>query len=602
MTTIHPKALEFADLYGFSINEEDGTLNLSGSYDTAVVIDLKKIVPGFNIDIDVPYVRSLVPNESIVFFGGSTSNYPKVPIVQCMKKISLDQWDWSNANCPNPIHGADCTSTPIRWFIEDLIGANKELKERRRIKEEQRIQAAKRLEAQLAPLPNKVRECLKTGMTHELKVNAWGQIGGDYQFVLVENDDSGNSEIDKARPMDLPWISLSNGLLVIVPKNDVPEDAKTVTVKCQHLELAWDAHWPQKFATDTQDALENFLNERHAIRLRKPDFFAPDVYDTNCDEPYLVESLLPDEGVSLFVGDWESGKTILLVDLAAHIASGLPWLNHSVASRPVIYYALEAGRDVSKRFCATNEQLELVENALLGTGTIPVRVENIIPQDYEEWREEIRRLDQEICDRVKLRCEDQGLEPPEDYLGVSPPVIIVDTLRQACSHKSRGPEVEEFFSKVDQLVRDGAASHVIIAHHTTKTGDAYAGDDFLVSDSTSLYYVRRPNRDKPFFRLICDRVKGLSKPPAKGLLFKVVEIGKQTTVVLSGEANANPKLLEIAKDLPARIPTDDLREHLAPHLTGETDGARYKSFQRLRDKLLESGLVVPEDGHYLRST
>jgi hypothetical protein len=151
-------------------------------------------------------------------------------------------------------------------------------------------------------------------------------------------------------------------------------------------------------------------------------------------------------------------------------------------------------------------------------------------------------------------------------------------------------------------VQDGAASHVIIAHHTTKTGDEYAGDDFLASDSTSLYYVRRPNHDKPTFRLVCDRVKGIGKPPAISLLFKVVDLGKQRTVVLIGENNADPKLLEIANSLPARIPTDDLRKALEPHLTAKTDTARYKAFQRLRDKLLETGLIVLEGSEYLRST
>ena len=92
------------------------------------------------------------------------------------------------------------------------------------------------------------------------------------------------------------------------------------------------------------------------------------------------------------------------------------------------------------------------------------------------------------------------------------------------------------------------------------------------------------------------------KPPAISLLFKVVDLGKQRTVVLIGENNADLKLLEIANSLPARIPTDDLRKALEPHLTAKTDTARYKAFQRLRDKLLETGLIVLEGSEYLRST
>jgi hypothetical protein len=474
-----------------------------------------------------------------------------------------------------------------------------QLEEKQRQRDEE---FARKRENQIAALPEKPRAFVEAGMTRGLTVGPSGQLGGAYRFVLVDHVDGNGFDKDQPRPVGLPWISTGYGLLMAMRKEKFPDDAKAVEVKCSNLLHVLDAVWPENLTADDYQAFDKFLDERRAHRLRKPDFFAPDLYDANREEPYLVDGMLPDEGISLFAGEWDSGKTILLVDLAAHIASGIPWLNRSVSPRPVIYYALEAGYDVSKRLCATAEKLNYGENAPTGSGPVPVRVEHIVPPDYDEWREQIEDLANEICNRVRQRCEDQGLEPPEDYLEVRPPVIIVDTLRQACGHKSRGPEVEEFFSKVDRLVQDDAASHVIIAHHTTKTGDEYAGDDFLASDSTSLYYVRRPSHDKPMFRLVCDRVKGIGKPPAMSLLFKVVDVGKQRTVILVGEANASPKLLKIAESLPARTQTDDLREALEQHLTGENKDARYKSYQRLRDKLLEVGLIAVEDGYYVRST
>ena len=51
--------------------------------------------------------------------------------------------------------------------------------------------------------------------------------------------------------------------------------------------------------------------------------------------------------------------------VAAHIAYGLPWLRREVSPRPVIYYALEAGDDVSKRLCATNDKLKRGESWLM---------------------------------------------------------------------------------------------------------------------------------------------------------------------------------------------------------------------------------------------
>ena len=83
----------------------------------------------------------------------------------------------------------------------------------------------------------------------------------------------------------------------------------------------------------------------------------------------LCSDALANECGRLFAGDWDSGKTILLVDLAAHVAYGLPWLNNrTVSPRPVIYYALEAGDDVSKRLCATSDKLKRGEGSPLGKG------------------------------------------------------------------------------------------------------------------------------------------------------------------------------------------------------------------------------------------
>ena len=109
-----------------------------------------------------------------------------------------------------------------------------------------------------------------------------------------------------------------------MPKNEVPEDKKAREVKCDNLNLIRDAVWPESPAEDAYAAFDEFLSEREAYRLRKPDFFAPDLYDADAEEPYLVAGLLPEVGISLFVGDWDAGKTILLVDLAAHVAYGSP--------------------------------------------------------------------------------------------------------------------------------------------------------------------------------------------------------------------------------------------------------------------------------------
>lgn len=644
MSKVHPKTRKFATDHGLSIDEEAGSLELNGTYNLAVIVNLKEMNSSVEPPDDVSYVRSRVPGEAIAFFSHDAKDHLKFGFVQFENPIELQRWDWSTANLPEPWE----TGPPwdsISQYVADLFHEQKqqredeeliqyenkrqiirkEAKERLRVEEEQHRKEeeqrrkeeeqrrreeedAKKREAHLARLFEKQRAFVDVGLTHGLTVSTQGEIGGEYGFVAFDHVDPGGK--GEPRPVGLPWIWFSDVLLVAMPKDYLEwddlegEKLKKRVLTCSDLRYCKNPVWPENLAKDAPEVFDEFLYERRAHRRRKPDFFAPDLYDADTEEPYLVAGLLPEVGISLFVGEWDAGKTILLVDLAAHVAYGSPWLNkRAVLPRSVIYYALEAGDDVSKRFCATSDKLKRGEGALLGVGNVPVRLENKIPHEYDEWREQVDQLARETRGRVLQRCVDQEIKfPHQDYPSSAGAVVIVDTLRQACGHKSRGPEVEEFFSKVDRLVKDGAASHVIIAHHTTKTGDEYAGDDFLASDSTSLYYVRRPNHDKPTFRLVCDRVKGIGKAPAISLSFKVVGVGKQQTVVLVGENDADPKLLGIASSLPARIALDGLREALEPHLTGKTGPAQYKAFQRLRDKLLEAGLIVLEGSEYLRST
>jgi hypothetical protein len=151
-------------------------------------------------------------------------------------------------------------------------------------------------------------------------------------------------------------------------------------------------------------------------------------------------------------------------------------------------------------------------------------------------------------------------------------------------------------------VKDKVAAHVIIVHHTTKTGDEFAGDDFLVADTTGLYYVRRPNKNAPKINLVCGRVKGMNKPPVIQLSFRIVNVGQETTVVIDSGSTVDERLLSIAGTLPDRMSLEELREELEPHITGESDDARRKSFQRQRTKLTDAGLLTQEGNQYVRLT
>ena len=59
------------------------------------------------------------------------------------------------------------------------------------------------------------------------------------------------------------------------------------------------------------------------------------------DRPHLVDTLLPGVGLFLMAGDPKCGKSLLALDIALHVASGVPLWNHDVTMTEVLYLCLE---------------------------------------------------------------------------------------------------------------------------------------------------------------------------------------------------------------------------------------------------------------------
>jgi hypothetical protein len=474
-----------------------------------------------------------------------------------------------------------------------------------------------RVNERLAKLPDKLREFLEKGIAAGLDYDVeTGCLGDEFRFCQYAPNLPISMGKEEPRPEGLPWIifnrkfagdsesnSISSrfvdsGVLVLVRPEEV--DFKKPASKFTDDQLKAigivDCNWPDKEIVVTDYLLNEYLDIREYERGLLPNFFIADTYDADVEEPMLIDGLVPETGITLVVGDWHVGKTTLLVDWAAHIAYGLPWLGRDTKLRPVIYYAMETGQEIGKRITATRCALNDGEGSRTGLGAPPVVMLNNSPDDLNDWKKEIRTNADESKRRVWVRCEDQGLSIESLYTHHPLPLIVIDTLSQATGHKRLGSNVEELFDKIDQLVKDEVVAHVIIAHHTTKTGDVFAGDDFLGADTTALYYVRRKNPDVQKFHLECERVKGMKRPQTIPISFRAVEIGKQTTVVVEGEATVDERLLSIARSLPERMSLDELREELDPHITGESTDARRKSFQRRRKELIDAGLI-DQDGN-----
>lgn len=317
-------------------------------------------------------------------------------------------------------------------------------------------------------------------------------------------------------------------------------------------------------------------------------------------EPMLIEGLLPQYGVTLLVGEEEAGKSAIAVSWAAAISTGLPWFGRQVHGAPVLFYSLESYCDLSKRFLATQWRMNDGEGSIIGTGSLPIQVRYSIPNDPDKWHQEINEFGEGVYARLKERRRQQGIETPSLLDYSLEPVVFIDTLRQACGHQDRGQRVEEFMEKASGLLGEDGAMHVIILHHTTKGGKEYAGDPFIKSDTSAMYYVNRPSRNKPEIKLRCDRVKGIPKPGPIDLRIAIVPVEENSTVIVNDGSAAperDTKLIEIAAKLPASFKPCDLD----PFVTGEGENTQKSQKRRLRLNLEAAGLIRKEGDHYVKA-
>jgi AAA domain len=67
---------------------------------------------------------------------------------------------------------------------------------------------------------------------------------------------------------------------------------------------------------------------------------------------FLIDGLVPEGAAAVLYGASGLGKTFVVIDFAACIASGIPWLGHVVKQGPVIYVAAEGLGGLNKRLAA----------------------------------------------------------------------------------------------------------------------------------------------------------------------------------------------------------------------------------------------------------
>lgn len=161
----------------------------------------------------------------------------------------------------------------------------------------------------------------------------------------------------------------------------------------------------------------------------------------NLERRYVIKGVLDHGGTSMLFGPSNTGKSFLALDMAHHVAKGLPWFGRKVRKGRVLYVAAEGGAAFNNRVAA----LEAPEFWVLNT-----------PFTLAGQGNQAGALSAAIQHLTAT-----GGAPFD--------LIVFDTLSRVMGHlhENAAPAIAELIGRVDQL-RRATGAHVMLIHRTGK--------------------------------------------------------------------------------------------------------------------------------------
>lgn len=200
------------------------------------------------------------------------------------------------------------------------------------------------------------------------------------------------------------------------------------------------------------------------------------------DEPgprydYLVKGVLTENEMSFLLGESQSGKSFVAIDMAMAVARGTDWFGRKVHRGGVIYQAGESARGVRRRrFPAYRIAHDC------GRDNLPV-VMLEKPVDFYNSDEDVEAFIDECKHwaRVFRSANDEDLK-----------LIIIDTFNKATpgANENDGKDMGAVLARCDRVRRETGA-HVMLVHHLNAGGTKARGHTSLFGNVENVVTVRR---------------------------------------------------------------------------------------------------------------
>lgn len=287
------------------------------------------------------------------------------------------------------------------------------------------------------------------------------------------------------------WLShypdyLANADVVILPDHDSKPDKNGVLVNhgmrfaqhkahsLKHLArrvrvLDWAQHWPgvphkgdvTKWRDEAGGNLDRFLEIVDKLKdwvPQPPESAMGALRFVDLDGPrkqleWLIKGVFQRSEMSVWFGDWGTGKSFLITDAAFAIARGVSWMGQRTRPGLVLYQAGEGGIGFGNRMEAyrRNNQLQKGDD---------------IP--FVALRARINLFDVKVDDVGKMIAE---IKAWAAFYDMPPELVVIDTFSAATAgaDENSGRDVGAVLERCRRISIETGA-HVVLVHHVPKSG------------------------------------------------------------------------------------------------------------------------------------
>ena len=302
---------------------------------------------------------------------------------------------------------------------------------------------------------------------------------------------------------------------------------------------------------------------------------------------WIIEDIMPSNSVGMIYGPSGSGKSHVILSMAAMIANGLDWFDKETEQGNVLVMAGEGLPGLSRRLLA-------------------IEKEHNLAIDQQKLHVSSRAIGLDTDNGYK-----QVLQAIEE-LETPPKVIFIDTLSRHLmeSGENSNDDMARFINKLEDI-RLMYGCTIILVHHTGKsTNQGARGASALKANVDFSFEVSGQNKK---CRFSCDKMKDADDAiPSKYFEIKAVDLGlisskgKPITgaCVVGSTTPISLKIIKQSKeDIALACFTTDKKEWQRAYVQTCTDPisdeSKGKQYREARKNLISDGKVLEnEDGSY----